>query len=913
MVQTGNTSGDGTGSGAGTYDHNLLVNRGMPDQHTIDSITGLRTALNAKYEKPFSGIPKTDLGFSVATLHDIDVFRKTYLADVVKDLDAITQEVILARGTEQTLKEYIDTKVPYSEYVGGVGGGGGQSDTQIGYPLYEEHRATENQRIFSLGKTYRMGTHQLEVYLDGLRMIENDDYIEKDDHTVEFLFDVEEESFLLFMVRAVVNSGLHEEFIATKDQTIFTLTSQYALHQNLLQVFRNGNLLRKGIDYRELNDVTIEFMYPLQEKDFITFHQAGASDPVSSTLLETEIGRMKVNHGYTTLLLQESTNATLTDYVDMYLDSFITHDNIDVQKSYDYKYQDQSITVKDIVHTVTSVDDFGAGVESDVDTTTYPGQLVLRNLPGASENNDVQPYLKVVGGNNNEGITLITHQHHKVFIYSVEKEDGTCELHIRCNDVDNMVGMTDGSFFNLSADQDDEGNVHLVYDVQGSLSQVAKVEYLKFNTEYMAVEDKKLISDETQDAVMPDIVVMDNTAHIVFASKRVKQDVFNIDYRSIKDSLSGFTNVTVDNVDALNPRITKGSDKKVRIVFDSAALDGTTKNIRFIILNDGVVEYGKWLTNSTTFDNIQADIEMDAYDNARVVWMSKRLSTTYGIDYTSVSLANIATPVAAVANGTYTCGRPRIAIDYEDVAHVVFHANTVREDHTNICYAYIYVDDTISAFEDVASLLGTQFKEPFVYTYGDELVIDFLGDTAIYEVTKSLANYTGLGIYDYAFDSQSNESKWLDITIDSLVPDGTNISCEYRLSDDNVAWTSWTDLTELEPTKPVARYLQLRVTLTSVDVLKTPSVDAIHIQYHPSFIEVQSVPKTIDKETDSAIVIAKYQGDVSFQISRDGGEHFVDAEVEKAVSLIAQPVGSDYVIKARIQDDSVLQAWGLLW
>jgi hypothetical protein len=107
FVQTGYSGG--SGSGSGTYDHNLLVNRGMPDQHTIESVTGLRTALDKKYEKPFSGIPKTDLAFNVATTHDIDVFRNTELADVINDLSALALEVGTARGGLDTLKAYIDT------------------------------------------------------------------------------------------------------------------------------------------------------------------------------------------------------------------------------------------------------------------------------------------------------------------------------------------------------------------------------------------------------------------------------------------------------------------------------------------------------------------------------------------------------------------------------------------------------------------------------------------------------------------------------------------------------------------------------------------------------------------------------------------------------------------------------------
>lgn len=46
-------------------DHDQLYNRDLPDQHPIESITGLGEALNSKYELPDTGIPKSDLSEAV--------------------------------------------------------------------------------------------------------------------------------------------------------------------------------------------------------------------------------------------------------------------------------------------------------------------------------------------------------------------------------------------------------------------------------------------------------------------------------------------------------------------------------------------------------------------------------------------------------------------------------------------------------------------------------------------------------------------------------------------------------------------------------------------------------------------------------------------------------------------------------
>lgn len=912
FVQTGG-AGNG-GSGSGTYDHNLLVNRGMPDQHTIDAVTGLRTALASKYEKPFSGIPKSDLGFDVATLHDIDVFRNTDLADVVNNLSIVALEILEARGTEDTLREYIDTKVPYSEYTGGSGGGG--SSAQIGYPMYEEYRAIDGQRIFPLTKTFRMGTHQLEVYLDGLRMVENDDYREVDDHTVEFLFDAEEGDLLLFMVRAIISSGLHEEYTALEGQTVFPLQNPYAIHMNTLQVFRNGNLLRKGRDYAETDAQTIAFIRVPQAGDLITFHQAGSADPLSGTAMESEIGRMKINHGYTTFLLQEATHSERTDYIDMYVDTFVTDTQIDQVKSFGYDYLNESIFVKDLSTALSTLEDFQTGVISDTDITTYPDTIILRTTPGGAENNTFEPYDKVLDVQLNEILAFTNNRHEDFLFYAEELPDGSCVLRVQKQATTISLNTTDGSFFSLSADQDNQGNIHLVYHEQGSITGKPRVHYLKVNAVDVTAENHQVVSDQSQDAITPDVYVdEDNKAHITFSSKRINANYFNIDYRMIEGmTISGFKDVTVyTTVDALNPRIAVGKDKIARVVFDSTAFDNVTKNIRYVTINNGVNEYAEWLTTSTTYDNVQADIDIDEYDNAKIVWKSKRISANYGIDFSSVSSSHVATSVKSIANGTFICDSPKVAVDPENIAHVVFHANLTRDDHDNICYAYVYADSTVAPFQDIASVFGTQFRFPDVQIYGGWLLVSFLGDTNGYQVKKSLANYTGIGRFDYVFDSKAEDSSWHDIYLDAVVPVGTAYSIEYRISNDQTVWSSWSDISSIATDETVGRYLHTRITLTSTDVLITPSIEAVHINYRPSFIEVQSAAKVSTKDVDTAILIAKYDGVVTFQVSRDDGTVFTDAEIEKSVNLLNKPQGNNLVIKAKIIDGSRLDAWGILW
>jgi hypothetical protein len=916
FVQTGGTGG--SGSGSGTYDHNLLVNRGMPDQHTIESITGLRTALSKKYEKPFSGIPKTDLAFDVATLHDLNIFRNTELSDVISDLSSLALEVEDARGGLDTLRQYIDTKVSYSEWSGNGGstGGGGHVNSQVGYPIYQEFKAVESQRVFALSKTYQMGTRQLEVYLNGLRMRQDDDYIESDEQSIEFLYDLEQDDDVLLMVRAVINSGLHEEHVATQDQTIFTLQNPYGIGQNILQIFRNGSLQRKGRDYREIDEYTVEFVYPLQVDDYLTFHQAGATDPIAGTILESELGRMKINHGYTTLSLQETANLTQTDYLDMYIDPFITDSSINQEDSFSYLFVNQGIEVGNATTTIEDQEDFQSGVSNDVDINTYPDSIVLKNLDGGAETHSFSsPALETDIRVLNDSLAFTSNRGQDFFFFSEEIPAGQCILRVKVAGAIYDLNTTAGSFFALAADEDSDGNIRLVYHEQGN--GASKVHYLAWDQDIQAAVNHLQLSDGLSDAMTPDIVVdASDVAHVVFSSKRTNATYFNIDYRSISDdTLSGFVDATLYTTsDALNPRMAIDSTGQIRIVFESVTMDGLTKNIRCVTFKDGIRTGALWITNTSDYGNVQPDIHIDLYDKAHIVWRSKRLETTYGIDYCTLSPQGTVGAVKSIATGTFTCAYPRIETDYEGIAHIVFHANYVRSDHENLCYAYVYPDGTVTAFEDVASQVGKQFTDPDIRVHGGRIIVGFLGDQEGYSIVKSLANYTGMGRFDYTFDSKANDSQWRNVISIVDTPAGTNLSMEYRVSNDKVIWSEWKSTGLLDPSTPaLGRYLHVRATLTSTDPKETPIMYDMTASYRPSFIKVQSVSKDSSKEPGSAIAIAKYEGDVTFEISRDGGTTFVDAEIDKSINLIGTPMGQQMLIQAKITDGSRLEAWGLLW
>lgn len=148
-----------------------------------------------------------------------------------------------------------------------------ESEAGIGSGLYESYAAQEGQTVFSLGGTYRPGMNELQVYVNGVRQMLNVDYTETDNRTVTFLYPLEEGDLVLFTVSEVRRMTLHEEHVAEEGQTLFVLSRPYHPGWNSLQVYINGLLMRKEEDYREVDEYTVEFLYPLSAGMKVTFHE----------------------------------------------------------------------------------------------------------------------------------------------------------------------------------------------------------------------------------------------------------------------------------------------------------------------------------------------------------------------------------------------------------------------------------------------------------------------------------------------------------------------------------------------------------------------------------------------------------------------------------------------------------------
>jgi hypothetical protein len=144
--------------------HNLLTNLNVPNQHPIEAIIGLKEALEHKYEKPATGIPKTDLGFSAATEEEITALEKevalkyqkpdTGIPETDLGFDVATQDEITALQQEVGRKyEKPEPGIPMSD---------------LGFnPATQENVTTIENEISDLkNKTHSGATTIQKVYLN---------------------------------------------------------------------------------------------------------------------------------------------------------------------------------------------------------------------------------------------------------------------------------------------------------------------------------------------------------------------------------------------------------------------------------------------------------------------------------------------------------------------------------------------------------------------------------------------------------------------------------------------------------------------------------------------------------------------------------------------------------------------------
>lgn len=173
------------------------------------------------------------------------------------ELDAICAEVAESRGEFGTLKSRLDWLT--------LNGGGKVSFNAY---MHEVFVAEVEVSTVTLGGTYQVGSNELEVYRNGLRMAVEDDYVEDTERTVIFNEPLTAGEVVVFRVKdrfgIIEPLGEHHEYFITtsEDDLVFNLTHGFNTDGNNLSVAVNGIRQAIGHDYEVTGDKVITFLAP---------------------------------------------------------------------------------------------------------------------------------------------------------------------------------------------------------------------------------------------------------------------------------------------------------------------------------------------------------------------------------------------------------------------------------------------------------------------------------------------------------------------------------------------------------------------------------------------------------------------------------------------------------------------------
>lgn len=146
-----------------------------------------------------------------------------------------------------------------------------------------EFFADKGQQTFKASYPYKMENNSLQVQLNGILMLKNDDYIEVDEYTIEFLYPLEENDYIVMSVLSIGQDPfIIIETTEIKENKIRIVKFQHAFNpENIeaLQVFLNGISVNVGKEYDFIvNDSSsLKFNYDLEIGDKVTIRFASSS------------------------------------------------------------------------------------------------------------------------------------------------------------------------------------------------------------------------------------------------------------------------------------------------------------------------------------------------------------------------------------------------------------------------------------------------------------------------------------------------------------------------------------------------------------------------------------------------------------------------------------------------------------
>ncbi|MDY0302451.1 MAG: hypothetical protein RBR98_01550 [Candidatus Moranbacteria bacterium] len=102
----------------------------------------------------------------------------------------------------------------------------------------------------------------------------------------------------------------------------------------------------------------------------------------------------------------------------------------------------------------------------------------------------------------------------------------------------------------------------------------------------------------------------------------------------------------------------------------------------------------------------------------------------------------------------------------------------------------------------------------------------------VWSFTLGTSNYLNSGTYLSEETDLGFVSSWISLTADIDTPANTSVDIETRTSSDSQNWSSWENLSGDEIQSAKNRYIQVKITLNSVDGVDTPTVFDYSISYN---------------------------------------------------------------------------------
>lgn len=235
--------------------HPALMGRDLVDQHPIKAIEGLIESLAEKYIKPAGGIPKSHIGFDVATLSDLEIV-KGFLQVQIDDAD---KGIIINANNITAIQDFLSS-------IFGDGENGTPTLPEINFAyrdgFREEFIGEVGDTIITLSNKYLANGQHLKVYRDGELLLVGADYIESSDTSIEFIEPLEVPVFITCICDSLstVLSPVHEEILTIEGQTTLNLRNTYRVGDNSLSIFVKGLRLEKDVHYSEINMDTVELV-----------------------------------------------------------------------------------------------------------------------------------------------------------------------------------------------------------------------------------------------------------------------------------------------------------------------------------------------------------------------------------------------------------------------------------------------------------------------------------------------------------------------------------------------------------------------------------------------------------------------------------------------------------------------------